>query len=93
VTGGVSGTGESGIDFEEAIHIKEESIKVEETVDVKCEMPEAIVFPPIKTEPEVRFWGLCVWWGQLLLVGHVLPQKGNCEITHNCIHLYVTLCV
>jgi hypothetical protein len=54
VTGGVGGTGEGSVEFEEAMHIKEESIKVEESVDVKCEMPEAIVFPPIKTEHEVR---------------------------------------
>ena len=33
-------------------------IKVEEAVDVKDEIPEAITFPPIKTEQKVRlFWG------------------------------------
>jgi hypothetical protein len=58
VTGGVGGTGEGCADVEWATDIKEEvGINVEEAVDVKDEMPEAIVFPPIKTEHEVRFWG------------------------------------
>jgi len=52
--------GEVIIEFEEAIEIKEEvSIKVEEAVDIKDEIPEAISFPPIKTEHEVRLWGVC----------------------------------
>jgi hypothetical protein len=55
----VGGTGEVII-FEEAIDIKEEvSIKVEDAVDVKNEIPEPISFPPIKTEQQVRFWGVC----------------------------------
>ena len=33
---------------------EEVSIKVEEAIDIKNEMPEAISFPPIKTENEVR---------------------------------------
>ena len=33
---------------------EEVSIKVEDTIDIKDEMPEAISFPPIKTEHEVR---------------------------------------
>jgi hypothetical protein len=59
VTGGVGGTGEGSDGLEEDMVIKEESIKVEEAVDVKEEMPEAIVFPRIKTEHEVRLWGVC----------------------------------
>jgi hypothetical protein len=46
VTGGVGGTGEGGV-------------KVEEIVDIKDEIPEDNVFPPIKTEHEVRLWGDC----------------------------------
>ena len=38
----------------------EVSIKVEEAVDIKNEIPEAILVPPIKTEQEVRLWGVCV---------------------------------
>ena len=45
---------ELNITVEEAIDIKEElSIKVEEAVDIKDEIPEAISFPPMKTEHEV----------------------------------------
>ena len=45
---------ESDIKFEESI------IKVEEAVDIKELNPDAILFAPIKTEPEVSVWGLCV---------------------------------
>ena len=38
---------------------EEVSIKVEEDIDIKDEMPEAIECPPIKTEIEVRLWGVC----------------------------------
>ena len=41
----------------------EVSIKVEEAVDTKNEIPEAIIVPPIKTEQEVRLWGVCVRGG------------------------------
>jgi hypothetical protein len=53
VTEGVS------IKVEEAVDIKEEvSVKVEEAIYIKDEIPEAISFPPIKTEHEVRLWGV-----------------------------------
>ena len=38
---------------------EEVSIKVEEAIDIKNELPEAIKCPPIKTEIEVRFRGVC----------------------------------
>jgi hypothetical protein len=38
---------------------EEISIKVQETIDIKDEIPEAISFPPIKSEPEVRLRGVC----------------------------------
>jgi hypothetical protein len=54
------GTEESSIKVEEAIDIKEEiSIEVEEAIDIKDEIPEAITFPSIKTEHEVRLCGVC----------------------------------
>jgi hypothetical protein len=54
------GTEEVCIEFEGTIDVKEEvSIRVEEAIDVKDEIPEAITFPPIKTEHEVRLWGVC----------------------------------
>jgi len=86
----VDGNEEVSIKVEEAIDIKEEvSIKVEEAVDIKDEIPEALTFPPIKTEQEVRLWGVCVRWWHLMLLGHLLPQKGNCEITLK----YLLLCI
>ena len=38
---------------------EEVNIKVEEDIDIKDELPEAVSFPPIKTENEVRLWGVC----------------------------------
>ena len=35
---------------------EEFGIKVEEVIDIKDEMPEAIKCPPIKTEIEVSLW-------------------------------------
>ena len=68
---------------EDAIDIKEEiSFKVEEAIDVKDEFPEAVTFPSIKTELEVRLWGVCE-----MVAGHsfglFLAQQGMCEITLN----------
>jgi hypothetical protein len=37
---------------------EEIKIKVEEAMDIKEEFPDAAVFPPIKTECEVRLWGV-----------------------------------
>jgi hypothetical protein len=37
---------------------EEVSIKVEGAVNTRGEIPEAITFPEIKTEREVRRWGL-----------------------------------
>ena len=55
VTCDVDGTEEVSINFEDDIDIKEEvSFKVEEAIDIKDEIPEAIPFPPIKTEHDVR---------------------------------------
>jgi len=38
---------------------EEVSIEVEETIDIKDEIPEATTFPSIKTQLEVRLWGVC----------------------------------
>jgi len=38
---------------------EEVSIKVEEAIDIKVEIPEPLIFPSIKTEHEVRFHGVC----------------------------------
>ena len=47
---------------------EEVSIKVEEAVDVRDEIPEAITFPPIKTEEEVSR-GVCLRCWQLIMLG------------------------
>ena len=50
----------ASIKVDEAGDIKEEvSIKVEEAIDIKDEIPEAVLVPSIKTEHEVRLWGVC----------------------------------
>ena len=42
-------------------HIKTEEAKIKvESEDIKEEIPEAIKIPPIKLEPEVSVWGLCI---------------------------------
>jgi len=41
----------------DAVGTEEFGIKVEEATDTKGEIPEAINFPEIKTECEVRLWG------------------------------------
>ena len=38
---------------------EEISIKDEKAIDIKDEIPEAITFPSIKSEHEVRLWGVC----------------------------------
>jgi len=59
VTGDDDTEGVISIKVEEAVNIKEEiCIKFEEDIDIKDEIPEAISFPPIKTEHEVRLWGV-----------------------------------
>jgi len=55
------GSEEGNITDEDAnIKIEETEIKVEESEDIKEENPEAITIPPIKPEPEVSVWGLCI---------------------------------
>ena len=57
----VDGTEEVSTKVEEALDVKEEvSIKVEDATDIKDEILEAISFPTIKTEQEVRLWCVCV---------------------------------
>jgi len=57
-------TEEFGITVRGAIDIKEEYIiKVKDAVDTKDDIPEAITFPPVKTDKEVSFWGVCVCVG------------------------------
>ena len=40
---------------------EEISVEVEEELDIKDEITEAVTSPSVTTEHEVRFWGLCEW--------------------------------
>jgi hypothetical protein len=56
--------GETGSDSETCVPFdvdgfEEVSIKVEEAIDIKDEIPEATSFPPVNTEHEVRLWAVC----------------------------------
>ena len=73
---------------------EEVSIKVEEAIDIKDEIPEATSFPPIKTEHEVRLCAVCeVVATHAFRPYTVLPQQGICEIALNCFLLCVILWV
>jgi hypothetical protein len=88
VTCDVDGTEEFSIKLEEAIDVKEEVIiKVEEAVDIKDEIPEAVTFPPIKTEHEVKLWGVSEVVAAIAF-GHLLSPKGNLHLTVSCFVLY-----
>ena len=66
------------ITVEGAIDIKEEfSIKVEDAEDIKNEIPEPITFTPIKTEQEVRLWGVCVLEAARAFNLYILSIYGN----------------
>ena len=61
---------------------EEVSIQVEGVIDIKDEIPEAISFPPIKTENEVRLWGICEVVAAHDIRPFIAPlKKGICEIT------------
>ena len=75
VTCGVDGTGDVSVKVDDAIDIKEEVIKVEYAIDVKEEIPEAISFPSIKTEHEVRLQGVCEMVAAHAFRPFIAPQK------------------
>jgi len=51
--------GETGSGSETCVMFEEVTIKVEEAIDLKDDIPEGTSCPPIKTEHEVRFRGEC----------------------------------
>ena len=79
VEGETGSSNEAGVVFD--VDGKEELImKFEDAIDVKEEAPEAITFPTVKTEQEVRLWGVCE-----VVTAHAFrtffAPKINCEIT------------
>jgi hypothetical protein len=88
------GAEEVSIEGEDTIDIKEEvSIKVEEAIDIKDEIPEALTFPSIKSEHEVRLWGVCEVVAAHTFRPFIAPQKGTCEITLGYFLFCVTMWV
>jgi len=67
---------------------EEVSIKVEEAIHIKAEIPEPISFPSIKSEQVVRFWGVCE-----VVAAHasmsLVASKMGCKTKLN----YFLLCV
>jgi hypothetical protein len=62
------GTEEFSIEVQEAeMKVGVSDIKIEVAIDMKEENPGTITFPPIKGEPEVSVWGLCVMQLQFVL--------------------------
>ena len=68
-------------------------MKVEDAIDIKEEIPEAIPIPPTKTEQEVSLWGVCEVVAAHTSMPFVAPKKKNCEITLNFFLLCVILSV
>ena len=62
---------------------EEVSMIVEDAIDIKDEIPEAISIPPTKTEQEVRLWGVCEVVAAHTSMTFLPPKKKNCEISLN----------
>ena len=55
---------------------EEVSIKIEEAIAIKAEIPKPISFPSIKIEQEVRFWGVCEVVAAHASMSLVAPKSG-----------------
>jgi hypothetical protein len=60
---------------------EEVSMKLEDAIDTKDEIPEAVSLQPIKTEQEVRLWGVCEVVAAHASMSFVAPKKKKREIT------------
>ena len=60
---------------------EEVSMKGEDAIDIMGEFPESISIPPIKTEEEVRLWGVCEVVAAHASMSFQAPKKKNCEST------------
>jgi len=74
---------------ESDIKIEEAEVKVEESEDIKEENPEAITIPPIKPEPGVSVWGLCIRQQYFLLPRPFTATKREIIQIHSTILMYV----
>jgi hypothetical protein len=64
------------------------NIKFEESVDIKEENPEAITIPPIKSEPEVSVWSVCVRQQQFMFPRPFTATKRELKKLHcNCLYV------
>ena len=82
-TGSYSETGVTcGVDGTEEV-----SIKVEDATDIRDEIPEAVMFPPIKTELEVRLCGGVRGGGSLCFQDIYCPKRKLSD------YIYILRCV
>jgi hypothetical protein len=69
------------------IKVEVSDIKLEESIDIKEENPEAII-PPVKCEPEVSVWGLCVRQQQVMFHRPFTETKRELLKLHfNCLYV------
>jgi hypothetical protein len=80
--------GENDSCSETCVMFEEVTIKVEEAIGIKDEIPEPTSFITPKTEHEVRLCDVCEVVAAHAL-SHLLPQQASYEITLN----YFLLCV
>ena len=62
------------------MELKKLVITVEEAIDTKDEIPQAISFPPVKNEDEVWLWYICVCVCVVVVAAHafrafIVPKK------------------
>jgi hypothetical protein len=67
--------GETGSCSETCVMFEEVSIKVEETIDIKDEIPEPTLFIPINAENEVRLRGVCDTVAAPAFVPFIAPKS------------------
>ena len=65
--------------------------ELEEAIDIEDEIPEAISFPPIKTEQEVRVWVTCEVVAAHAVRPFMAPKKCS-VILHSTISCFVLYC-
>jgi hypothetical protein len=87
-----SGTEGGNIKVEESdTEVEVANIKVEELIDVKEETPEPIKSPPIKTEPEVSVWGLCVRQQQFMFPRpFTATKREHGKINFICLYICIS---